>query len=67
MVAKVGQQAGLTFPIPPHMLRHATGYKLVNDGQDTRPIQLYLGHRQIQHTVRYTNLATDRIKGFWKD
>jgi type 1 fimbriae regulatory protein FimB/type 1 fimbriae regulatory protein FimE len=59
--------AGIEFPIHPHMLRHATGYKLANDGQDTRAIQHYLGHRNIQHTTRYTELAPDRFKDFWKD
>ncbi|MDZ4057914.1 MAG: tyrosine-type recombinase/integrase [Polynucleobacter sp.] len=67
MVAKIGQEAGLPFPVHPHMLRHATGYKLANDGQDTRAIQLYLGHQNIQHTVRYTELASDRFKSFFKD
>jgi len=43
------------------------GYKLANDGQDTRAIQHYLGHRSIASTVRYTALAPDRFKGFWKD
>jgi integrase len=52
---------------PPHMLRHATGYKLANDGQDTRAIQQYLGHRNIQHTTRYTDLAPNRFKDFWRD
>jgi len=49
------------------MLRHATGYKLANDGQDTRAIQHYLGHKNIAHTTRYTNLAPDRFKMFWRD
>src|SRR5450755_816640 len=44
-----------------------TGYKLANDGQDTRAIQHYLGHRNIQHTTRYTELASDRFKDFWRD
>ena len=52
VVARAGCQAGLEFPIHPHMLRHATGYKLANDGHDTRAIQHYLGHKNIQHTVR---------------
>ena len=47
--------------------RHACGYKLANDGQDTRAIQHYLGHRNIMHTVCYTELASDRFKGFWDD
>ena len=50
-----------------HMLRHACGYKLANDGVDTRSLQAYLGHRNIQNTTRYTALAPDRFKGFWKD
>ena len=67
MVARAGTLAGVPLPVHPHMLRHATGYKLANDGQDTRAIQQYLGHRNITHTVRYTELAPDRFKGFWKD
>ena len=67
LVARAGEAAGLPFPIHPHMLRHATGFKLANDGHDTRSIQHYLGHRNIQHTVRYTEMAPDRFKGFWKD
>jgi hypothetical protein len=64
---RAGAAVPLPFPVHPHMLRHATGYKLANDGQDTRAIQHYLGHRNIQHTVRYTEMAPDRFKGFWKD
>ncbi len=67
IVARAGAVAELGFPVHPHMLRHGCGYKLANDGHDTRAIQHYLGHRNIQHTVRYTDLAPDRFKGFWKD
>ncbi|MHC1766168.1 MAG: tyrosine-type recombinase/integrase [Verrucomicrobiia bacterium] len=67
LMARAGKAAGLGFPVHPHMLRHAAGYKLVNDGQDTRAIQHYLGHRNITHTVRYTELAADRFKDFWRD
>ena len=67
VVAQAGQLAQLDMPIHPHMLRHATGFKLANDGQDTRSIQLYLGHQNIQHTVRYTQLSPDRFKSFWQD
>ena len=59
-VRKIVVQAGIEFSVHPHMLRHATGYKLANDGQDTRAIQHYLGHRNIEHTTRYTELAADR-------
>jgi type 1 fimbriae regulatory protein FimB/type 1 fimbriae regulatory protein FimE len=67
IVARAGAAADLGLPIHPHMLRHATGYALANKGHDTRAIQHYLGHRQIQHTVRYTELAPDRFKDFWAD
>ncbi len=67
IVARAGRNAGIPFPVHPHMLRHACGYKLANDGHDTRAIQQYLGHKNITHTVRYTELAADRFNGFWQD
>jgi type 1 fimbriae regulatory protein FimE len=67
LITRAGEKAKLPFPIHPHMLRHSTGYKLANDGHDTRAIQQYLGHRNITHTVRYTELSPERFKGFWKD
>jgi type 1 fimbriae regulatory protein FimE len=67
MVARAGAIARIPFPVHPHMLRHATGYKLANDGHDTRAIQQYLGHRNITHTVRYTELAAGRFNRFWSD
>jgi type 1 fimbriae regulatory protein FimE len=67
LMTRAGVLARLPFPVHPHMLRHATGYKLANDGHDTRAIQHYLGHRNITHTVRYTEMAPGRFKNFWKD
>jgi type 1 fimbriae regulatory protein FimB len=67
LLARAGDAAKLGMPIHPHMLRHSTGFKLANDGQDTRAIQHYLGHRNIQYTVTYTQLAADRFNDFWKD
>ena len=67
LVTRAGQAVGLPFPARPHMLRHACCFKLANDGHDTRALQHYLGHRNIQHTVRYTELAPDRFKDFWRD
>ncbi len=67
LVARAGREAGIPFPVHPHMLRHACGFKLANDGHDTRAIQHYLGHRNIQHTVRYTELTSARFNDFWKD
>jgi len=67
IVGRAGVEAKLPFTVHPHMLRHACGYKLAQEGQDTRAIQHYLGHKNIQHTVRYTQLSADRFKNFWKD
>ena len=67
LITRAGKMACLGFSVHPHMLRHACGFKLANEGHDTRAIQHYLGHKNIQHTVRYTALAADRFKAFWKD
>ena len=67
ILARAGEAAKIGFPVHPHMLRHSTGYKLANDGHDTRAIQHYLGHKNIQHTVRYTELSANRFKDFWRD
>jgi type 1 fimbriae regulatory protein FimE len=67
LVARTGSAAKLPFPVHPHMLRHACGFKLANEGHDTRSLQHYLGHKNIAHTVRYTELAPNRFKSFWKD
>ncbi len=67
MVQRAGVAAGLELKVHPHMLRHSCGYKLANDGVDTRAIQGYLGHRSITHTTRYTELSPTRFNGFWKD
>jgi type 1 fimbriae regulatory protein FimB/type 1 fimbriae regulatory protein FimE len=67
LMARLGRAIEMPFAIHPHMLRHACGFKLANDGHDTRSLQHYLGHKNIQHTVRYTELRSDRFKDFWKD
>jgi type 1 fimbriae regulatory protein FimB/type 1 fimbriae regulatory protein FimE len=64
---RLGKAARMPFPLHPHMLWHACGYKLANDGHDTRALQHYLGHKNIQHTVRYTELSSDRFRDFWRD
>ena len=66
LVERAGEAAGLGFPAHPHMLRHACGFALANKGHDTRALQAYLGHKNIQHTVRYTELSPTRFKDFWK-
>jgi integrase len=66
MVERAGDEAGLVFKAHPHMLRHACGFALANQGHDTRALQAYLGHKNIQHTVRYTELSATRFKDFWR-
>jgi type 1 fimbriae regulatory protein FimB/type 1 fimbriae regulatory protein FimE len=67
MIERAGAEAKLGFKAHPHMLRHATGYALASKGHDTRALQAYLGHKNIQHTVRYTELSPTRFKDFWRD
>jgi type 1 fimbriae regulatory protein FimB/type 1 fimbriae regulatory protein FimE len=66
LVERAGIEAKLPFKVHPHMLRHATGFALANKGTDTRTLQAYLGHRSIQSTVRYTELAPGRFKNLWR-
>jgi integrase len=67
LIARAGVAANFEFQLHPHMLRHSCGFKLANDGVDTRSLQAYLGHKNIQHTVRYTEMAPDRFKDFWRN
>ena len=67
MVTRAGENAGFDFSVHSHMLGQATGYKLANDGHDTRAIQQYPGHRNIQQTVRYTELSAVRFRDFRRD
>src|SRR5262249_3606377 len=67
LIARAGVAANFEFQLHPHMLRHSCGFKLANDGVDTRSLQAYLGHKNIQHTVRYSELSPSRFKDFWKD
>jgi type 1 fimbriae regulatory protein FimB/type 1 fimbriae regulatory protein FimE len=66
MVERAGRAATLPYKAHPHMLRHACGIALATKGHDTRALQAYLGHKNIQHTVRYTELAPARFKNFWR-
>ena len=66
LIERAGVEAKLPFKVHAHMLRHSTGYALANKGTDTRTLQAYLGHRSIQSTVRYTELAPGRFKNLWR-
>jgi site-specific recombinase XerD len=67
MVERAAIKTGLEIKAHAHMLRHACGFKLANDGVDTRSLQAYLGHRNIQNTTRYTALSPGRFKGFFRN
>jgi integrase len=67
IIERAGKIAELSLRVHPHMLRHACGFYLASRGHDTRAIQAYLGHRNIQHTVRYTELSPKRFQEFWMD
>ncbi|EBR0846418.1 tyrosine-type recombinase/integrase [Salmonella enterica] len=66
ILVAAGKTAELNVPVHPHMLRHACGYSLADNGADTRLIQDYLGHRNIRHTVVYTASNSGRFRGLWK-
>jgi type 1 fimbriae regulatory protein FimB/type 1 fimbriae regulatory protein FimE len=66
MVERAGVEAGIGIKVYPHMLRHACGFALAIKGHDTRALQAQLGHRNILHAVRYTELVPDRFKDFWR-
>jgi site-specific recombinase XerD len=67
LVRRAGARVKLPLKVHPHMLRHACGYKLANDGKDTKSLSAYLGHKNVQNTMRYTELAPNRFKDFWRD
>jgi len=68
IVARAGKKARLPFPVHPHQLRHGCGYKMLNtDKIDVRLVQVWLGHRNIQHTLVYAEVDESRLKGLWRD
>ena len=67
LLSRAAEMAEVGILVHPHMLRHSTGYKLANDENDTRSIQQYLGHRNIRHTTRYTELSPNKFNKFWPD
>jgi site-specific recombinase XerD len=64
LFARIGERARMPFPVRPPCLRHACGFALANEGHDTRSLQAWLGHKNIQHTVRYTELSPTRFRDF---
>jgi type 1 fimbriae regulatory protein FimB len=66
LLKKYSAAASLALRAHPHMLRHACGFALADQGADTRLIQDYLGHRNIQHTVKYTASNPARFERLWQ-
>lgn len=66
LVQRYGVKAGLGLHVFPHMLRHACGYALADQGADTRLIQDYLGYRYIRHVTRYTAKNSARFDKVWR-
>ncbi len=68
IVATAGREAGIPFPVSPHMLRHSCGYWLSDKGADLRVIQTYLGHVNVQNTTGYVALSAHRYRElYWND
>jgi site-specific recombinase XerD len=65
MIVRLGQEAKLGLPVHAHMLRHSAGFKLAQDGRDTRSLQLSMGHKNIVHTTHYTDQDAAKFKGWW--
>ena len=64
LVAKLGRDAGLPFPVHVHQLRHACGYYLVNEGMPLPLLQRWLGHVNVQHTIRYSELSPEAFRSW---
>jgi site-specific recombinase XerD len=66
MLSRAAASIGMA-DVHPHLLRHGCGFKLVNQGVDTRSLAAYLGHRNLNNTSRYTKMSSTRFDGFWRD
>jgi type 1 fimbriae regulatory protein FimB/type 1 fimbriae regulatory protein FimE len=66
LLSKAAKRAGLN-NVHPHLLRHGTGYRLVNMGMDTLSLAAYLGHSNVQNTKRYTRMNSTRFDNLWRD
>jgi type 1 fimbriae regulatory protein FimE len=64
IVKRAGIEAGFSFPVHPHQLRHACGYRLTNEGKDSRSIQAYMGHKKPENAMIYTKMSPERFRDF---
>ena len=65
MITRAGADAGIANPHP-HALRHTCGHLLADAGHDTRRLQLWMGHSDIKHTARYSELSSKPFRDFWR-
>jgi type 1 fimbriae regulatory protein FimB len=65
LLTVIGQRAGFPFRVYPHMLRHSCGFHLANKGLNAFTIAAYLGHRQIQNSLRYVHVSAAQFKDIW--
>jgi len=66
-ITKLGEKIGLPFPVHAHMLRHALGFVMANKGVDTRTLGDFMGHRSLDSTMIYTQIAPARFATMWED
>src|SRR5262249_8218448 len=66
LIEVAATKAGLPHCHHPHQLRHTCGHLLADAGHDTRRLQLWLGHSDIKHTARYSELSAKPFKDFWR-
>ena len=62
-IRELGQKAGLTKKVHPHLLRHTFGTYLIWAGVDPRTVQEMMGHDDLETTLKYYSAVTqERMK-----
>jgi site-specific recombinase XerD len=61
-VQEAAKRAGITKHVTPHTLRHCFASHLLEAGTDLRTIQILMGHRDIEATVRYLHVSPKHLQ-----